>query len=151
MNQPLNKISDQDLRQEYARRFCLKAGAEITDSVTAARHFLQELTRDPAREVFAVMYLNGSNYYITSEILFKGTLTSSPVFPREIIRQALAYNAAAVILAHNHPSGNPKPSRDDLAVTKKIQRACETVDIVVHDHLILAGKNYFSLKEQGLL
>jgi len=151
MNQPLSKVSDQNLRQEYARRFCLTAGEEITDSVTAARHFLQELTQEPAREVFSVMYLNGSNYYIASEILFKGTLTSSPVFPREIIRQAIKYNAAALILAHNHPSGNLKPSRDDLEVTKKIRRACETVDITVHDHLILAGKSYFSLKEQGLL
>ena len=151
MNQPLSKVSDQNLRQEYARRFCLKAGAEITDSVTAARHFLQDLTLDPAREFLSVMYLNGSNCFIVSEILFRGTLTSSPVFPREIVRQALKNNAAALILAHNHPSGNLKPSRDDIEITKRVKRACETVDINLHDHLILAGKSYFSLGEHGLL
>ncbi len=151
MNRPLSSISDHILRQEYARRFCLEAGDQFNDSVTVARHFLQELTTDPAREFLAVMYLNGNNCFISSEILFQGTLTSSPVFPREIIRKALKNNAAALVLAHNHPSGNLKPSRDDIEVTKRIRLACDTVDIVLHDHLILAGKSYFSLMEQGLL
>ena len=151
MNRLLSTISDHTLRQEYARRFCLKAGQQITDSVLAARHFLQELTGDPGREFLSAMYLNGNNCFIASEILFQGTLTSSAVYPREIIRKGLEYHAAALVLAHNHPSGNLKPSRDDIEVTKRVKRACETVDINLHDHLILAGKSYFSLSEHGLL
>ena len=151
MNRLLSTVSDHILRQEYARRFCLKGGEQITDSVLAARHFLQELTGDPGREFLSVMYLNGNNCFITSEILFQGTLTSSAVFPREIIRKAFKYNAAALVMAHNHPSGNLKPSTDDIEVTKRVKLACETVDISLHDHLILAGKNYFSLSEHGLI
>jgi len=151
MNRPLSSVSDHTLRQEYARRFCLKAGHQITDTVMAARHFLQELTGDPGREFLSVMYLNGNDCFIACEILFQGTLTGNAVFPREIIRKGLEYNAAALILAHNHPSGNLKPSREDIEVTKRVRRACETVDINLRDHLILAGKSYFSFNEHGLI
>ena len=97
------------------------------------------------------MFLNGQNALITVEILFRGTLTTAAVYPREIIKLALENNAAAIICAHNHPSGNLNASRDDIAITKKIKDACGTVDISLHDHLIIAGDGHYSLADHGLL
>jgi len=78
-------------------------------------------------------------------------LTTSAVYPREIVKTALENNAAALICAHNHPSGNLNPSRDDISITKKIKAACDTVDIPLHDHLIIAGDGWYSFSDHGLI
>ncbi len=86
-----------------------------------------------------------------TEILFKGSLTTAAVYPREIIKTALKNHAAAIVCAHNHPSGNLNPSRDDVAVTEKIKMACKTVDIALHDHLIITGNGWYSFADHGLI
>jgi len=149
--QVLDKVSDKQIEAEYHRRFSLKAGDSVNSSEDAARHFAGMLTKETSRECFVVMFLNGQNALLTSEILFKGTLATSAVYPREIVKTALKNSAAAIICAHNHPSGNLNPSRDDLSITKKIKAACDTVDIPLHDHLIIAGDGWYSLADHGLI
>ena len=75
------------------------------------------------------------------EELFKGTLTTSAVYPREVVKRALDNNAAALVFVHNHPSGNPNPSQDDLTITKKLKEAAKAIDVSIHDHLIIAGND----------
>jgi DNA repair protein RadC len=152
MFQILNQVSDKEIKQEYKKRFFLKAGDKITNSNDAASHITVLLSNDQSREQFAVIFLNAANCIIASKIMFKGSLTSSAVYPREIIKKALELDAAAIIIAHNHPSGATKPSRDDIQITNKIKEACKTVDIVLHDHIIIAGKNgFYSFSDESVL
>jgi len=146
----LNLISDIQLKEEYKRRFTLPVGAMLCDSNSAADHLRQFIT-DPARESFVVVFLNGNNCIITTEELFQGTLTTAAVYPREIVRRVLENQAAAILLAHNHPSGNLNPSKDDLNITRKIKEACATIDVAVHDHVIIAGSDSYSLADHGLI
>jgi len=88
---------------------------------------------------------------IATEELFRGTLTQTSVYPREVVKLALQHNAAAVIFAHNHPSGIPEPSPEDIAITKRIAKAASLMDIIVHDHIIIGHNTYTSLKDQGYL
>lgn len=152
MSQALNQVSDKEIKQEYSKRFFLKAGDKLSGSDDAAKHLTVLLSNKPNIEQFAVIFLNAANCIITSKIMFKGSLTSSAVYPREIIKKALELDAAAIIVGHNHPSGATKPSRDDIQITNKISDACTTVDIVLHDHIIIAGKNgYYSFSDEGVL
>jgi len=151
INLVMDRISDQQIESEYRKRFFLKAGDSVNSSEDAARHFAVMLSEETGRECFALLFLNGQNAILKAEILFKGTLTTSAVYPREIIKIALKNSAAAIICAHNHPSGNLNPSRDDLSITKKIKAACDTVDLAFHDHMIIAGDGYYSLADNGLL
>ncbi len=102
-------------------------------------------------EQFRVMYLNRKNMLIADEIHQQGTVDQSAVFPREIVKRALAHGATAIILVHNHPSGDPTPSEADLILTNEIVAAMAPLDIVVHDHLIIAKSGHTSFKKQGLL
>ena len=147
----LDKVSDKQIDEEYRKRFFLKAGDKLQNSEDAAKHFNVLFASDPTREHFGVIYLNGANKVIMSEILFSGTLTGSAVYPREIIKRALEENAGAIICGHNHPSGNLHPSRDDRNITEKIRLACETVDITLHDHVIVTGKGWYSFADHGLI
>ncbi len=146
----LDRVSDHDLREAYNDRFTLKAGEILGNSRKVADH-LATLLADRTRETFVVLFLNGRNALIATEILFEGTLTQATVFPREIIKYALMKNAAAIILAHNHPSGEINPSTDDQAITSKIKQACKLVDIQLLDHVIIAGGEFFSFADKGLL
>ncbi len=85
------------------------------------------------------------------EELFEGTLTTSAVYPREVIKRALANNAAALVFVHNHPSGNSNPSQDDIALTKQLKQATEAIDIYIHDHLIIANNDVYSFADHGLI
>ena len=98
-----------------------------------------------------VVHLDAQNRVITVEELFRGTLTQTSVYPREIVKQALARNAAAVILCHNHPSGVAEPSQADQALTEALRRALALVDVRVLDHFIVAGRHCLSFAERGLL
>jgi len=150
-NTALDRVSDSELDKEYRKRFFLSAGEELHGAEDAAKHFNMLFGEDPAREHFGIIYLNGANKVINSEILFTGSLTTSAVYPREVIKRAIEENAGAILVGHNHPSGNKQPSSDDLAITKKIKAACETVDIVLHDHLILTSTGYYSFADNGVL
>jgi DNA repair protein RadC len=149
----MNQISDADLELEYRKRFTVPEGEIISDSATAAKHFTTVIgDRMTVRECFVVMLLNGRNQLVFTEILFEGTLTSSVVYPREIVRLAITENAAAVLVGHNHPSGNRKESLEDRKITDKIMLALKTVDINFHDHIIVVpGGDYTSFADKGLM
>lgn len=102
-------------------------------------------------EQFRVLYVNRKNILIADEVHQTGTVDQSAVFPREILKRALAHGATAIILVHNHPSGDPTPSDADVTLTHELIRACEPLNIVVHDHLIVASTGYTSFKKQGLI
>ena len=146
----LDRVSDQDLREAYQDRFTLKAGEVLNNSRKVADH-LATLLAGRTRETFVVLFLNRRNALLATEILFEGTLTQAVIFPREIVKYALLKNAAAIICGHNHPSGEVKPSDDDQAITRKIKQACQLVDIQLLDHLIIAGTEFFSFADKGIL
>ncbi len=102
-------------------------------------------------EVFAALFLDAQNRLIDDEVLFRGTLTQTSVYPREVVKRALARNAAAVVFAHNHPSGVAEPSRADEMLTRSLREALALVDVRVLDHIIVAGNASVSFAERGLL
>ncbi|HSO66293.1 MAG TPA: DNA repair protein RadC [Desulfatirhabdiaceae bacterium] len=107
--------------------------------------------RDKTRESFLVIYLDAKNRIIELETLFEGTLTSTSIYPREVVTAALRHHAAAVIFAHNHPSGDPTPSPEDYAVTRQLIAACRIVSITVHEHIVIGNNRYFSFADQGYI
>jgi DNA repair protein RadC len=98
-----------------------------------------------------VLFLDAQNRLIASEEMFSGTLTQTSVYPREVVKRALHFNAAAVVFAHNHPSGTAKQSSADETITQELKKALALVDVRVLDHFIVAGNNLLSFVEQGLL
>jgi DNA repair protein RadC len=141
------------LIKEVADRY-LKRKLEHQDVVSNSRSLYQYLThhmRDKDRECFEVVFLDAKNRVIGTDTLFQGTLTASSVYPREIIRAALDHRAAALIFAHNHPSGDPEPSPEDRALTRQLVFACRTMGITVHEHLVIGKGNYFSFADQGII
>ena len=113
-----------------------------------AKQFLRIRMRDYTKEVFACLFLDTKNKVIEFEEIFSGTLHSAEVHPREVVKQALKHNASAVIFAHNHPSGDSKPSQSDIDITKTLTDALSLMDIKVLDHLII-GNDVASLAELG--
>lgn len=102
-------------------------------------------------EQFRVLFLNNKNILLADEVLATGTIDQTPVYPREIVKRILFHEAASIILVHNHPSGNTKPSPADVELTEQVIKACKTVNVKVHDHVIIGGNNYFSFKSNMLL
>ena len=102
-------------------------------------------------EQFRVLFLDTKNRLIADEAQSKGTVNHTPVYPREVVRRALELHASALILAHNHPSGDPAPSADDIAMTREIKGAAAALGLVLHDHVIVGNGRVISLREQGLL
>lgn len=123
---------------------------KITSPEDIANIFLP-LFRDEVKERFIIVCLNTANKIIKYEVISIGNLNSSIVHPREIFKTALENNAASIILLHNHPSGNPEPSNEDISITKKVVEAGKMMDIPVFDHIILAGNNYTSFVEKRLI
>jgi len=113
--------------------------------------FLKHDLRYKNIENFRVIFLDAKNKVIRTETLFEGSLTSSSVYPREVVRAALKYHAAALIFAHNHPSGDPKPSSEDISITRQLIFACKVVNITVHEHLVIGDNNYFSFADNGYI
>ena len=138
---------------EMARRH-LQAELHRSDSLEnpdATRRFLKSRLRHHRCEVFACLFLDNRHRVIIFEELFRGTIDGASVHPREIVRRALQHNAAAVILAHNHPSGVAEPSRADIQLTRRLTDALALVDIRVLDHLVIGDGDGVSLAERGLL
>jgi len=102
-------------------------------------------------EEFRVLFLNARNILIRDEALGTGTVNQAPVYPREIVKRALELQASAIILVHNHPSGDPTPSRDDIQMTRNVVEAAKPVGIAVHDHLVIARSSHASLRALGLM
>ncbi|MDI1288211.1 MAG: DNA repair protein RadC [Reyranella sp.] len=102
-------------------------------------------------EQFRILFLDRKNVLIADEVQQRGTIDHTPVYPREVVKRALALNAAALILVHNHPSGDPKPSRDDIEMTREIKVAAGALGISIHDHLVIGRKGHASFRSLGLL
>ena len=141
------------LVQSVARRYLKEQiiGENFIQSSENVLDYLRYNLRDRGREVFLVVLLNGRNPVLDIVELFEGTLTTSAVYPREVIKLILEKDAAAVIFVHNHPSGNPNPSKDDQNLTQKLKAACSTIDVQLHDHLIIAGNDYTSMADKGMV
>lgn len=124
---------------------------EVVGTPDAVKHFLQLHLGRTGHEVFAVMFLDAQNRLIDLEVMFRGTLTQTSVYPREVVKKALEFEAAAVVLAHNHPSGTVQPSRADEALTHTLKQALLLIDVRVLDHVIVAPGAACSMAEKGLL
>ncbi|AYA05550.1 TPA: DNA repair protein RadC [Yersinia enterocolitica] len=120
-------------------------------STQATRDWLRLKMGTLEREEFVVLYLNNQNQLLAHETLFTGTISHTEVHPREVVKRALYFNAAAVIFAHNHPSGEVAPSQADKAITQRLVQALMLVEIRVPDHLIVGGRQIFSFAEHGLI
>ncbi|HDO1358678.1 TPA: DNA repair protein RadC [Aeromonas veronii] len=137
-------IANQIARQKLAK------GEAITDK-HLAQQALQTLLQSREHEVFAILFLDNQHRILAYEELFRGTLSSASVYPREVVKRALALNAAALMLVHNHPSGHPEPSRADIEITQRLQSALSLVDIRTLDHLVVASNGVVSLKQRGYM
>jgi len=124
---------------------------EVFSSPGAVKHYLQLHLAAKAHEVFAVLFLDAQNRLLAMEELFRGTLTQTSVYPREVVLRALKHGSASVVLAHNHPSGTVQPSRADEALTQTLKAALALVDVRVLDHVIVAPGEALSMAERGLL
>ena len=139
--------------RELVRRSTLEQlrEADVLESPAAVRRFLTLWLRDRPAESFVGLFVDTRNRVIAALELFRGTLSQTAVYPREVARQALRLNAAAVIFAHNHPSGVAEPSAADRLLTAALKTALAQIDVAVLDHLIVAGNQCLSFAEQGLL
>lgn len=120
-------------------------------SPKAVAEYLRVLFAGQEHETFVTLFLNSQNRLIAAEEMFRGTLTTTAVYPREIVKRGLKLNAAAAIFAHNHPSGTLDPSVSDVCLTEHLKQALATVDIVVLDHFVIAGGKSMSLADRGLI
>ncbi len=128
----------------------IRRGASFT-SPSEVKDYLKAKLSGYEREVFAVMLMDSKHCLIEYVELFQGTIDQAAVYPREVVKLAMQHNAAAMIISHNHPSGNPDPSRADEMLTKRLQDALALVDVRVLDHIIVAGNDTASVGERGLI
>lgn len=128
----------------------MERGASFFD-VDAAKEYALIHCADHEREYFSVLFLDAKHRLIAHDFIFTGTVNGSAVYPREIVKEALRHNAVAVIVAHNHPSGDPEPSQADLNITTRISKALDILDIKVLDHVIVGSESVVSLAQRGHL
>lgn len=126
-------------------------GGDVFASPGAVKTYLRLHLAGEQREKFAVLFLDAQNRALAFEVMFTGTLTQTSVYPREVVLCALAHGAAAVVLAHNHPSGSVQPSRADEALTQTLKAALSLVDVRVLDHVIVSSTDSLSMAERGML
>lgn len=138
------ELTKRNLLQGLQREDCLT-------SSTLTRRYLRARMRDYSREVFVCLFLDNQHRVIACEELFKGTIDGSVVHPREVVRRALHHNAAALIFAHNHPSGVAEPSQADVNITRRLKEALSVVDIRTLDHLVVGDTEVVSLAERGMV
>lgn len=124
-------------------------GPQLTRPAASAE-FLQTLLATNKHEIFGVLFLDNRNRVIAFDEMFRGTIDGASVYPREVVRAALQHNAAAVIFAHNHPSGVSEPSQADIRITERLKNALQLIDVRVLDHFVI-GASVTSFAEQGLI
>ncbi|WP_366658255.1 DNA repair protein RadC [Fodinicurvata sp. EGI_FJ10296] len=132
------------LREDYQGKPILSNWQAVINYLALSMQYLET-------EEFRVIYLNKKLRVILDECQQKGTVDHAPVYPREVARRSLELNASSVLLVHNHPSGDPKPSTADIEMTRVVARALKTVEVHLHDHVIIARNGYNSLKAMGLI
>lgn len=163
----LDLFSVAETQNQMSRFFCgyrvnlvkderVRFNAQTLNNPTEAQKYIQSMINEmgqPDREQFCILMLNAKNVTIGMNIVSVGGLSSAQVFPRDVLKPAILANAAALILAHNHPSGDLTPSSADKAITHKIIQAAEIIGIAVHEHLIISMENdgYFSFAEHGYI
>jgi DNA repair protein RadC len=138
----MKEVADRYLEKKILHRNPINNAKALFD-------FLYHRLRDQSRECFLVLYMDAKNRVNAVETLFEGTLTAASVYPREVVKAALQHRAAAVIFAHNHPSGDPSPSPEDIQITRQLFFACSVVGISVHEHIVIGDNTYFSFADAG--
>ncbi len=140
----IQEVSRRYLKDKMLSKPACHSSKEVFD-------YLFHVLRDSKREVFKVIFLDAKNHILEEKTFFEGTVDSSVVYPREIIKSALKYDASSVIFVHNHPSGDPDPSSSDREITKDLVFAANFIQIKVLDHIIIGNNCYFSFADQGLI
>jgi len=138
----IKAVSDRFLEKKLIHKNPVNNSKELFD-------FLYHSIRDKSREYFKIIFLDSKNRVISTETHSKGTLTASSVYPREVVHSALRHKASALIFAHNHPSGDPKPSPEDMAITRQLVFAGKVMGITVHEHIIIGDNSYYSFADHG--
>ena len=146
---PVTEAELLSIAQAFARRRLAK-GRKITQPALAFE-YLQVLLQDYEHEVFSAIFLDSQHRVIKFEELFRGTIDSASVYPREVVKKALACNAGAIILVHNHPSGDPEPSDADRRITQRLKDALGLVEVRVIDHIVVGSEGCESFAEKGYL
>lgn len=132
------------LQKEY------QPGKKVSNQEEAKSYF-QLMYQDLEHEVFSIMCLTNKHTVITTEELFRGTIDGASVYPREVVKHVLQHNASAVMLVHNHPSGDPTPSEPDKRITRRLIKALDMIDVRVLDHIVVAKDGVISFAERGLI
>ncbi|MBE9582714.1 MAG: DNA repair protein RadC [Proteobacteria bacterium] len=138
----VSAVAERYLKKKVIKKDPIRSSTELFK-------YLYHTLRDKNREIFKVVFLDAQNRIIGIETLFEGTLTASSVYPREVVQAALRHHAAGLFLVHNHPSGEPRPSREDKLITQELIHACRVMGITVHEHLIIGDNTYFSFADHG--
>lgn len=136
-----------------ARRSLQRAvlGRRLIDGWEALLRYLHAAQAHGIKEQFRVIFLNAKNYMIADEVLSEGTIDQAAVYVREVMKRALELGATGIVLVHNHPSGDPTPSRDDVVMTKEIMSVGNALGVHVHDHVVIGHGGHASLRAQGLI
>lgn len=129
---------------------CIALGLIINSPSTIADHLITQMA-PLHRETFRLLYLDTRNRLIADETLWEGTVDHVHIYPREVVRRAIETGATALIIVHNHPHGDPKPSKRDVAMTNQLEQACQTIGVHIHDHVIVGKEGWFSMAEACLL
>ncbi|MDY6854684.1 MAG: DNA repair protein RadC [Thermodesulfobacteriota bacterium] len=137
------EIAKRQLKEEVVGKKVINGPEDVIEYLSLSMANLKD-------EVFKVLYLDSAHVVLSAEVLFKGTVDQSAVYPREIIKRAFELNATSLIFVHNHPSGNLKPSQHDLSLNRKLAKACLAVDLTPLDHFIISPRGYLSLKNEGM-
>jgi DNA repair protein RadC len=140
----IQAVAERYLHKKLIKKDAIRSSKELFD-------YLYHSLREKKREVFKVVFLDAQNRVLEIEALFEGTLTASSVYPREVVQSALRHHAAGLFLVHNHPSGEPRPSREDTTITRELIHACRVMGITVHEHLIIGDNTYFSFADHGII
>jgi len=138
----IKAASDRYLEKKLINKSPVSNSKELFD-------YLYHSIRDKTREHFKIIFLDSKNRVLSTETHSEGTLTASSVYPREVVDSALRHKAAALIFAHNHPSGDPKPSPEDIAITRQLVFSGKVMGITIHEHIIIGDNCYFSFADQG--
>lgn len=140
----ITALNNRSMKQEFKSKPVLNNWSRLMD-------YCYSTMAHEKKEHFRILFLNKKNELLADEIQASGTVDHTPAYPREIMKRALEHGATALILMHNHPSGDPKPSKADIDMTNQIIRAAEPFQIMIHDHIIMARNGYTSFKSEGLI
>ena len=147
----LSMLKDFINSYQYLRENESESRADINSSIKASEYFVSQLAFYREREIVLCAYLDSKMHILSCEKISQGTVNASFVFPREVLKRALQLDCVGIILSHNHPGGGEMPSKEDIALTKRLHNIFNPLDLKVFDHIIVADNKTFSMNEQGIL